>query len=199
MKISQRGINLIKSFEGLRNHAYKPVDTEEFYTIGYGHYSKAIMKDDRISDTDAEKLLRDDLKKFEDGVNDLLRVTINQNQFDALVSFAFNVGLGALKSSTLLRMVNSKSFTGASVQFERWNRAGGHVLEGLVTRRRAERLLFETPVKTLTETHKVKSGQTLHGLAITYKTTVNELLKLNPSIKNANLIKIGQAIKVPKK
>lgn len=82
------------------------------------------------------------MERFEKGVSDLVKVPLNQNQFDALVSFAFNLGLGNLKSSTLLKKLNASDYIGASKEFERWNRAGGKVLNGLTRRRIAERDLF---------------------------------------------------------
>lgn len=198
MRLSNSGLDFIKGFEGFRNKAYKVVSTEKFYTIGYGHYGSDVSPNETITKSEAETLLRKDVKQFEDGVNSYVKVNINQNQFDALVSFAYNCGLGALKSSTLLQLLNANNFVGASQQFLRWNKSGGKVLNGLVSRRKAEQLLFNTPIKTLTQTYTVKSGNTLSGIALTYKTSVDKLMDLNPSIKNANLIKIGQKIKIPK-
>ena len=96
MKTSDAGINLIKSFEGLRLKAYKPVSTEKYYTIGYGHYSADVKQDMTITQEYADALLRLDLDKFEHAVNSYER-NWTQNQFDALVSFAFNCGVANLK------------------------------------------------------------------------------------------------------
>ena len=140
MKISQKGINLIKVFEGLSLKAYK--DSVGVITIGYGSTGPHVSMGQTITEAQAESLLKSDLSRFEKGVSDLVPVPLNQNQFDALVSFSFNLGLGNLKSSTLLRKLNSLDYSGASKEFERWNKAGGKVLAGLTRRRIAERDLF---------------------------------------------------------
>ncbi len=140
MRTTQRGIDLIKRFEGLRLKAYKPVKTEKYYTIGYGHYGADVTEGMVITEQQAEELLRKDLQKFENGVSDLTKgVELKPQQFDALVSFAYNVGLGAFEKSTLLRKVknNPNDWTIKS-EFLKWRLAGGKVLEGLVKRRQAE-------------------------------------------------------------
>lgn len=200
--ISQKGIDLIKGFEGIRLEAYKPVKTEEFWTIGYGHYGKDVSQGQKITRSEAENLLKDDVKKFVIGVNKLVDVPVNQNQFDALVSFAYNVGLGAFSKSTLLKKLNEKDYAGASKEFARWNKADGKVLTGLTRRREKERDLFNTKTVTIkpkpkTKRHVVKGGQTLSGIAQTYKTDLDELKRLNPNIKNVNRIFIGQVVIVP--
>ncbi len=86
--------------------------------------------------------LAQDLKKFESAVNTAVKVPINQNQFDALVSLTYNIGIGAFKDSTLLKKLNVKDYKGAAEQFPRWNRGGGRVLNGLVKRRKIEMELF---------------------------------------------------------
>lgn len=139
MKTSQRGIDLIKSFEGCELKAYR--DSVGVLTIGYGH-TVGVKDGDRITQEQADAILASDLAIYEDGVRSLVRRTMTQGQFDALVSFSFNVGLGALGKSTLLRMLNSGDYAGASQQFARWNKAGGKVLNGLTRRREAERALF---------------------------------------------------------
>lgn len=140
MKISQKGVDLIKSFEGLELKAYK--DSVGVTTIGYGSTGPHVSMGMTITKEQAEQLLKKDLERFERGVSDLVKVPLNQNQFDALVSFSFNLGLGNLKSSTLLKKLNASDYIGASKEFERWNRAGGKVLNGLTRRRIAERDLF---------------------------------------------------------
>jgi hypothetical protein len=95
-----------------------------------------------ITKEEAEKLLRKDVARFEDAVNSLVKVSLNQGQFDALVSFAFNLGSGALAESTLLRLLNAGDYEGAAAQFDRWVKAGAVTLEGLVRRRNAEEALF---------------------------------------------------------
>ena len=136
MKTSDAGINLIKSFEGLRLKAYKPVSTEKYYTIGYGHYGADVKPDMVISSEYAEALLRLDLDKFERAVNSYER-NWNQNQFDALVSFAFNCGVANLK-----RLVTNRTNAQIAQKIVLYNKAGGKVLKGLVRRRAAEQELF---------------------------------------------------------
>lgn len=142
MKASQRGVDLVASFEGLRLTAYKPVPTERHHTIGYGHYGPDVKPGQVISRTTALKLLREDLRWAELAVDRRVTVPLTQGQFDALVSFVFNVGEGAFASSTLLRRVNGRRWRLAANQFLRWNKGGGHVLLGLSRRRRKERSLF---------------------------------------------------------
>lgn len=150
-KTGTRGINLIKEFEGCRLTAYKcPAGV---WTIGYGHTGtvdgKAVSSGMTITAAKATELLKADLSKYEAAVNSYVTVPINQNIFDALVSFSFNVGSNALKSSTLLKKLNSKDYNGAAAEFPKWNKAGGTVLNGLVRRRKAEQELFVLGVKEL--------------------------------------------------
>lgn len=140
MKISLNGLNLIKEFEGLELKAYK--DSVGVVTIGYGSTGPHVSMGMTITKEQAEQLLKKDLERFEKGVPTLVKVPLNQNQFDALVSFSFNLGLGNLKSSTLLKKLNAKDYQGAANEILRWNRAGGKVLNGLTRRRIAERDLF---------------------------------------------------------
>lgn len=142
MNISQKGINLIKKYEGLRLEAYKPVPTEKYWTIGYGHYGSDVTKGMVITESYAEKLLRKDLEKFENYVNKYVKVPLTQEMFDSLVSFSFNVGGGSLQSSTLLKKLNAGDYTGASEEFGKWTKAGGKTLQGLVKRRTEEKTLF---------------------------------------------------------
>lgn len=140
MKISQKGLSLIKSFEGLELRAYK--DSVGVVTIGYGSTGPHVFMGQVITEQQAEALLLSDVSRFEKGVMETVKVPLNQNQFDALVSFSFNLGLANLKSSTLLRKLNSLDYKGASLEFGRWNKAGGVVLAGLTRRRLAEKELF---------------------------------------------------------
>lgn len=140
MKTSQKGIDLVKSFEGLSLKVYK--DAVGLPTIGYGHLIKKGEVFTTISLQEAEDLLRKDLKQFEEGVSTSVKVALTQNQFDALVSFAFNLGMGNLNSSTLLKKLNAGDVQGASLEFVRWNRAGNKILAGLTRRRLAEKELF---------------------------------------------------------
>ena len=139
MKISQNGIDLIKEFEGCRLEAYKcPAG---IWTIGYGHIA-GVEKGQKITKAQAENLLKQDLQRFENGVNNLVKVKLTQGQFDALVSFAFNCGVEALKKSTLLKVLNQGKYDEAADEFDKWVYAGMIKLNGLVRRRRAEKEMF---------------------------------------------------------
>lgn len=190
MDISKNGIDLIKKFEGCRLTAYKC--PSGVYTIGYGHTS-GVEKGQKITQKQAEAYLREDVAKFENGVNKYVSVPLTQNQFDALVSFSFNCGLTAFKNSTLRKKLNAKDYTGASKELLRWNKAGGVVLDGLKRRRNAEKDLFDKiPAQSV---YVVKKGDYLGKIAKEYNTTVDKLVKIN-KIKNPDLIKIGQKIKI---
>lgn len=140
MNISQKGIDLIKNFEGCRLTAYKcPAGV---LTIGYGHTGADVKEGQTITQEQAEKLLRSDLVVHCNNVSGLVKVPLNQNQFDALVSFEYNIGYGNFKSSTLLRLLNQGDYNGAAEQFQRWRYANGKVLSGLITRRQKEKDLF---------------------------------------------------------
>lgn len=146
LTIGKAGLDLIKHFEGLRLEAY--ICPAGVPTIGYGS-TRGVRLGDRISEAQAEALLRRDLLRFERAVNDLVKVPLTQGQFDALVSFAYNVGEGSLASSTLLKRLNAGRYAEAADQFLRWNKArvNGRLtaLPGLTRRREAERALFLTP------------------------------------------------------
>lgn len=151
--LRQDAIDMIKRWEGLRLEAYK--DAADVWTIGYGHtgasgYPPSVGKGLRISELDAENILLKDLKLFGDRVDSEVDVTINDNQYGALVSFVFNVGKAALSRSTLLRKLNFGDYDGAACEFGRWNKAkidGKYqVVRGLTMRRKAERELFERPI-----------------------------------------------------
>ncbi|MGL5950139.1 MAG: lysozyme [Cetobacterium sp.] len=139
MRTSSVGVNLIKKFEGLKLKAYKCPGG--IWTIGYGTTS-GVTEGMIITEEKAEDLLKKDLVRFETAVKTVVRVKLNKNQFDALVSFSYNVGTGALQSSTLLKKLNQGDYKGASEEFMRWNKAGGKVLTGLIKRREAEKELF---------------------------------------------------------
>lgn len=136
MKISKEGIELIKKYEGLRLKAYKPVSTEKYYTIGYGHYGADVNADMVITNEQAIQFLYKDVEKFEKAVNGLNRIW-TQNQFDALVSFAYNCGAANLK-----RLVANRTQNVIAEKMLLYNKAGGKVLNGLVRRRKEERELF---------------------------------------------------------
>lgn len=139
MRTSQRGLSLIKSFEGLRLQAYQ--DAVGVWTIGYGT-TRGVSAGMAISKEQAERMLLNDVQRFEPEVQRLVTVPLSQNQWDALISFTYNLGSGNLESSTLRRLLNARDYSGAAEQFPRWNKAGGKVIQGLVRRRAVERDLF---------------------------------------------------------
>lgn len=142
-KTSEAGKDIIKEFEGLRVLAY--VCPAGVVTIGYGTTKIAgapVKIGMKITSEEAEQLLEEDLKTFENAVNQSVTVELTQNQFDALVSFVYNVGAGNFRKSTLLKRVNAGKFAEAADEFLKWNKAGGKVLAGLTRRRNAERNLF---------------------------------------------------------
>ena len=141
MKISDKGIELIKHFEGCELHAYK--DFVGVVTIGYGHTGSDVAEGQTVTEEEAEEILRKDLTKFEDYVKNYVECELNQEQFDALVAWTFNLGPGNLKSSTLLKRLNENDYDDVPNQIRRWNRAGGEVVSGLVRRRNSEAHLFE--------------------------------------------------------
>ena len=142
-KVSTSGLELIKRSEGLRLQAYKcPADVP---TIGYGSTGPHVRMGMTITVQEAEDLLTQDLARFEEGVA-AIGGKMTQGQFDALVSFAFNLGLGALKGSTLLRKHLAGDYAGAAAAFGLWVNAGGKRLNGLVTRRAAEAALYRGEV-----------------------------------------------------
>lgn len=131
--------NIVTNFEGLRLKAYQ--DSVGVWTIGYGH-TLGVKPGQTITEERAIELLYKDVERFERSVNRLIDVPLTQYQFDALVSFSFNVGGHALKTSTLRKVLNQGNYDGAAKQFERWVFAGEQKLRGLVRRRRAEAALF---------------------------------------------------------
>lgn len=148
MKTSSNGAAVIEYFESLQLKAYPdPATGGKPYTIGFGTTVYPSGAPVRLGDVctkeQAEKYLLNDLARFEKVVSDAVRVPLNQGQFDALVSFTYNVGPENLRSSTLLKMVNAGDFAGAAGQFKRWNKANGKVMRGLIRRRAAEQCLFE--------------------------------------------------------
>ena len=145
MKTGKKGIDLIKEFEGFRAEPYR--DAVGIPTIGYGNTyyedGRAVkLTDPPITQARGEELLKSVLVRYESAVNRYVQVPISQNQFDALVSFAYNVGNENLRKSTLMKLLNEKKYGQAADQFPRWNRAGGNVLAGLTRRRARERELF---------------------------------------------------------
>lgn len=149
--ISDRGVNLIKSFEGYRGHAYK-LKGEQFWTIGYGDYGAHVGPRDFITEKEATRRLKKRLEReFVPAVNRLVTTYVNQNRFDALVSLAYNIGVGNFAKSTVLRMVNQRKFKRAAAAFHMWvGGMGVKRLPGLVRRRNAEARLFVRPIQRRT-------------------------------------------------
>jgi GH24 family phage-related lysozyme (muramidase) len=138
-QINERGLQLLKKFEGLSLTAYQ--DPVKVWTIGYGT-TAGVKPGQRITEAQAEALLKRDLRRFEAAVERLVNVPLNSNQFSALVVFTYNAGARALATSKLLRVLNQGNYQAAANELLRWNRAGGRVLAGLTRRRQAERALF---------------------------------------------------------
>ena len=139
MIISKKGTDLIKDFEGFRTHAYQ--DAVGVWTIGYGH-TKGVQPTDVISAAEGDMMLSTELEEYENWVTKLVDVPLDQHQFDALVSWTYNLGPTNLKSSTLLKVLNAGYYEQVPDQIKRWNKAGGKELEGLTRRRTAEAHLF---------------------------------------------------------
>lgn len=145
MQASQKCIDLIKQFEGFSSKPY--LCPAQVWTIGYGstRYEDGryvTAKDPHIDEAKAIAIMKVTLKEYENAVNRYVKVKINQNQFDALVSFAYNLGNKALLNSTLLKRINEGNFLAANNEFRKWVFANGIKLQGLVRRREAERILF---------------------------------------------------------
>ncbi|MBD8109108.1 lysozyme [Erwinia persicina] len=142
MKTGEKGLELIKHFEGLQRKAY--LCPAGVWTIGYGH-TGGVQSGDEISTEQADLFLLQDIAASEYAVNRYVTVPLTQHQFDALVSFTFNLGSGNLHTSTLLKKLNAGDYSGAAEEFQRWVNAGGKKMAGLVRRREAEKSLFMEP------------------------------------------------------
>lgn len=148
MQLSSNGLQFIKGFEGFKGSPY--LDSAGIPTIGYGTImypdgSRVTMNDNDIDEAQAEQYLAFEISQKCGGVSKMVSGSVNQNQFDALVSFAYNLGLGALHGSTLLKLVNQNLLDQAANEFPKWNHAGGVAVPGLTRRRLAEQQLFLTP------------------------------------------------------
>ena len=141
MKISLEGLSLIKKFEGCGLEAY--YCSGGVLTIGYGH-TGGVKETDTITQEEADKLLKGDILKFEQYVEDNVMVELDQSQFDALVAWTFNLGPGNLRESTMLKKLNNADYESVPFEMRRWNKAGGKTLDGLIRRRQAEALLFQS-------------------------------------------------------
>jgi len=142
VNLSAAGLALIQSFEGLSLAAYPDPGTGgEPWTIGYGH-TGGVKPGQTCTQAQAEAWLAADTQSAVRGVDSAIRVPVTQNQFDACVSLAYNIGLGNFRASTLLKLLNASRYAEAADQFLRWNRAAGKVLAGLTKRRAIERAYF---------------------------------------------------------
>ncbi|KAF4513807.1 UNVERIFIED_CONTAM: hypothetical protein B566_EDAN011729 [Ephemera danica] len=151
-KVSDNGIELLKKFEGCKTTAYKGSDN--VWTIGYGHTGPEVVEGLKITQQQATDYLKSDLTKFENIVSGALNKPVNQNQFDALVVFSYNIGGTAFKNSTALEMINAGKYDAVPEAMEKWNKVKGVVSQGLQNRRAAEVDLWNTP-----ETQQVQQSQ----------------------------------------
>ena len=147
MRMTKEGLALIKRFEGFRGKAYR--DPVGVWTIGYGHTSMAgppsVSEGLEVSRAEADAILRRDVEQFARDVASCLRVALSPAQFSALVSFAYNVGTGNFRASSVLKAVNAGDFAAVPRRLQLWTKAGGRVLPGLIKRRAAEAELFLDP------------------------------------------------------
>jgi lysozyme len=142
MRTSPKGVALIKQFEGLRLAAYPdPATGGDPWTIGYGS-TRGVTKGMTITADQAERMLLNDIARFEPQLDALVKVPLKQGQWDALMSFVYNLGAANLESSTLLKLLNAGDYAAAGDQFARWNKAAGKIMAGLTARRAAERAMF---------------------------------------------------------
>lgn len=144
MKINEKGLALIKECESCKLKSYR--DIVGIWTIGWGHTGSEVKPDLIWTQEQADNQLRQDLGRVEDGVSDRLEVDVNENQFSALVSLAYNIGLRNFNTSGLLKQVNLGNFDIAAERFLLWDKASGREVPGLMRRREQERSLFLTPV-----------------------------------------------------
>ncbi|WP_336276960.1 lysozyme [Bartonella sp. CB178] len=164
-KISKKGLALIKQWEGLRLHAYR--DSAGVWTIGYGHTSQAgkpfVQEGMRLTERQAENLLQKDLKQFENTVEQAVAVPLTDEQFAALVSFCYNVGMKAFCNSTLLKKLNEGDYESVPIELQKWTRAGKKRLQGLVYRRAAEAGLWTKGAYVSPNYQEVESPKKFFG------------------------------------
>ncbi len=174
-QISPHGLDKLKQWEGLKTKAYK--DAGGVWTIGYGHTAAAGTPAPQqgmvITASEAESILLKDLVQYEAAVENNVNVKLNDNQFAALVSFAFNVGINAFKNSTLLKKLNSGNFDAVPVELRKWVKAGGKKVQGLVNRRQAEGYLW------------------MEGAYVTSKDVVPEQKKENLFFRKETALSVG--------
>jgi lysozyme len=145
MTPSESLVEFVKRWEGLKLEASPDPLVPGVWDVGYGKVIK-LGKDSAkpvITREQADTWLREDLASFAEAVDEMVRPTLAQHEFDALCSLAYNVGAKALAASTLMRKLNANDFQGCAEEFPRWIRAGGRIVQGLVKRRQAERAMFE--------------------------------------------------------
>jgi lysozyme len=184
MLVTPQMLDLITRYEGFSPTIYK--DDTGVDTIGYGHTRSAVMPV-RITEEEGRELLKADLEYFIDVVLDLVEVPINQNQFAALVSFAYNLGEGNLRGSTLLKKLNAGDFAGASDEFIKWDNAGGKKMRGLTRRRGAEEQLFRTPPADSVE---MAVFQTTEELMAALLVETKDGHQLNPQFERASFFAV---------
>lgn len=176
MKLSTNGLNVIKKYEGLRLKAYddlqpnvtitKASQVKGTLTIGYGH-TGGVKVGDTITKERAEQLLTSDTGWAQTSVNQVVKVSLTQNMFDALVSFVYNVGSTAFRTSTLVEQLNKGQYEKAASEFLRWNKSAGKVLSGLVKRRKEESTLFlKDSTKLLEDDKEVKTNDKINGIKV---------------------------------
>ena len=139
MQVSKECVNFIKKWEGFRGKSYKCA--ANVWTIGYGH-THGVKPGMTISESEASEILRKDIATFASAVSSIVKAPLSQHQFDALVSFCFNVGIEAFRKSTLVKKLNQRMYHSASLEFERWIHGGGKRLKGLENRRKEEKEMF---------------------------------------------------------
>lgn len=157
LHLSDSVLNIIKTYEGLSLKACKAISSEQYYTIGYGHYGPEVGANDTITEKEAESLLRKDIEVFENAVSNAVKVGIAQNEFDALVCLAYNIGTGAIADSDSIKFLNKGQKGHACVDIASWRKAGGQILPGLEKRREKEMQIFgEGSDFTLTDNMNVR-------------------------------------------
>lgn len=201
MNIGNKGLELIKSFEGCRLTAYKPVQTEQYYTIGWGHYGPDVYAGMSITQAQADNMLREDVRYYADAVDRYnSRFNFTQEEFDALTSFTYNCGVGSLQA--VMSCCNTKQEIAEECKL--YNKGAGVVLAGLVRRREEEYQLFmsgeyvdatSNDNVNSVESYIVVAGDTLSAIATKYNTTYQELAKIN-NISDPNSIYVGQIIQL---
>ncbi len=204
LSLSDSGVELIAGFEGFSGTLYD--DPAGHCTIGFGHLVHLGPCDGRASEapyengitrSEASALPREDASVAEDAVRRLIEVPLNQNQFDALVSFTFNLGGGALEGSTLRARLNRGEYDAVPLELDKWVKAGGAVLPGLVRRRAREGEVWSHGYQTPERLHRIEPGETLGGIARLYGVTVEALVVAN-DIADPNRIRAGRELIIPR-